>query len=120
MKTAEEILLNSKIGIKSDWNTEIWDNIIQAMHNYASSRSMESQWISVEDKKPEIGVIVSLVLKHSKEDVYAGFRANGGWYCFQIGENSKYYIPNGIEAAKITHWQPLPTKQSTPQQCDKQ
>jgi len=78
------------------------------LEDYASSRSMESQWISVEDKKPEIGVIVNLVLKHSKEDVYSGFRANGGWYCFQVGENPKHYIPNGIENVKITHWQPLP------------
>lgn len=114
MKTAE-IFLKER-GLKDsiyDVANPIPDQWIKGglsklLEDYASSRSMESQWISVEDKKPEIGVIVNLVLKHSKEDVYSGFRANGGWYCFQVGENPKHYIPNGIENVKITHWQPLP------------
>jgi hypothetical protein len=72
----------------------------------------DEKWISVKDNRPEIGVIVNLVLQHSKQDVYSGFRANGGWYVFQIGEQAKYYIPNDIDEAKITHWQPLPTPPS--------
>lgn len=65
------------------------------------------QWIPVTEQLPELGIIVNLVLTHSKKDVYAGFRVNGGWYCCQIGEQSKYFIPNGIKEAKITHWMPL-------------
>ena len=65
-------------------------------------------WISLKDERPEIGIIVIVTLRHSKEDVYAGFRANGGWYCFRIGEDCKQYIPNGIKEAEITHWMPLP------------
>lgn len=67
-------------------------------------------WVSVEEKRPAIGVIVNIILEHQKKDVYSGFRANGGWYCFVVGcDGSKQFIPNGIKEAKITHWQPLPT-----------
>ncbi len=66
------------------------------------------KWISTKDELPEIAIKVIFILKHLHEDVHTGFRANGGWYCFMIGENSKYFIPNGIEEAKITYWMPLP------------
>jgi len=66
------------------------------------------KWIDIKDEKPEIGVIVNVVLKHSKLDVYSGFRAKGGWYCFRIGEDSKQFIPNGFTEVKIIKWQELP------------
>lgn len=73
-----------------------------------SEASKGSKWISVDERPPEIGKIVTVTLKHSKKDVYAAFRAKGGWYCFRIGEESKQFIPDGINEVKITHWMPLP------------
>ena len=81
-------------------------SVIEAHNEYASQ--FQQEWIPVEVRLPEIGTIVSITLKHSNNDVYAGFRAKGGWYCFVIGENSKYFIPNNNDVATITAWQPLP------------
>jgi hypothetical protein len=65
-------------------------------------------WTSTKAKFPEIGKIVIVTLKHKKNDVYAGFRANGGWYIFTIGENHKHFIPNKTPDVEITHWMELP------------
>lgn len=77
------------------------------MENNGLKEIINSKWINVNDKLPEIAVICNIVLKHSKNDVYCGFRVKGGWYVFQIGEQCKHYVPNGIDNVKITHWQPL-------------
>ena len=130
MKTAEEILLNSKIGIKSDWNTEIWNNIIQAMHDYASSRSIENQWISVEERLPENpkevlgyckGTIVCFYTKGHEveyededfegeydeyEDAKGALFLKAGWYqhCEQKSGDYDYLFIK----REITHWREKP------------
>lgn len=81
----------------------------EAFENELNEICKTANWISVKDTKPEIAKIVNLVLNHSKQDVYSGFRAHGGYYCFRIGEDSKQFIPNGIKEAEITHWMPLPS-----------
>lgn len=73
----------------------------------AAKEIHQSKWIDVNIERPVFGVVVLIALKHSiQTDVYAGYRANGGWYCVTLTE--KHFIPNGIEEAKITHWMKLP------------
>lgn len=63
-------------------------------------------WKSVDFERPEIAVIVCIMLKGS-DRCHVGFRANGGWYIFNL--ESKTWIPNDEKSgAKITHWQELP------------
>lgn len=63
-------------------------------------------WKSVEFERPEVGVIVCIMLKGS-DICHTGFRANGGWYLFNL--HSKVWIPNDEKSGvKITHWQELP------------
>jgi hypothetical protein len=84
---------------------------VAMMQEYASQQSAEATkelWIDVKQERPMIGKVVNLILLHHQEEVYSGFRANGGWYVFQVGEPSKYYIPNGTKEAEITHWKALP------------
>lgn len=87
---------------------EIWNFFLPRL-SLPVKEVTEEKWISVEDEQPEIGKIVLFVLKHSKLDVYAGFRAKGGWYAYKIGEDSKQFIPNNFSKdVSVTHWQPLP------------
>ena len=61
-------------------------------------------WKSVEFERPEIAVIVCVMLKGS-DSCHVGFRANGGWYLFNLV--SKTWIPNDNKMG-VTHWQKLP------------
>lgn len=71
-------------------------------------------WKSVEFQRPEIGVIVFIMLKGS-DYCHVGFRANGGWYLFNL--NAKSFIPNDEKSGvKITHWQELPQIYGTDRQ----
>ena len=112
--TAEEILKqkldefsqhNGSYNSYKHTDREYKDCILEAMEEYAQQK--QDKWIKVENELPEIGVIVKFKLQHAKIDVYAGFRAKGGWYAFRIGEDCKQFIPNNIENVKIFEWQPL-------------
>lgn len=89
---------------RTDREIELMTRIAKWMRSLLS----DSKWVSVEERLPEIAVIVNLTLKRSKQDVYSGFRAKGGWYAFRLGEDAKQFIPNDIEQVSVTHWQPLP------------
>lgn len=68
-------------------------------------------WISAKERLPEIASIVILSIQHPGGNTSAtGFRANGGWYVFRIGNDPKQFIPNGIEDVTVTHWQTLPNR----------
>ena len=85
-----------------------FDYLISPLPQPLPIASEAVEWISVKDRLPKIGTIVLMSLQHQKQDVYSAFRAKGGWYVFRIGEESKQFIPNGIENVYITHWMPLP------------
>lgn len=114
--TDEEIKKVADSWFHEKWGEEKWEPKDAFINGMKSMRSllnhppvMGEGWVSVEERKPEFGVIVNIALKHQKQDVYSGFRANGGWYCFRLGEDNKQFIPNGIKEVSITHWRELPS-----------
>lgn len=63
------------------------------------------EWESIENSRPEIAEIVCVILKGS-DYTHVGFRANGGWYLFNL--NGKTFIPTDSKGVIITHWSALP------------
>lgn len=80
---------------------------IDILHD-GTAKIINKGWISLEYERPEIGVIVCVLLKNS-DYTHVGFRANGGWFLFAL--NSRSWIPNDKKSGvKITHWQTLPNR----------
>lgn len=75
---------------------------LQAMHDYASSRSMESQWISVEERLPSEDEII-LCLTNSGQSVCEYVNYNDNKSRFYLNDLDYY-----CELENVTHWMPLP------------
>jgi len=73
------------------------------------ARAAQSEWISVEDRMPEIGAMVLLCGKYENEVIIA-YCATGYFDGITYREHWGADI-NGT--AEVTHWQPLPEPPET-------
>mgnify|MGYP003434494421 CR=1 FL=1 len=71
-------------------------------YDYASSRSMESQWISVEERLPSEDEII-LCLTNSGQSVCEYVNYNDNKSRFYLNDLDYY-----CELENVTHWMPLP------------
>ena len=109
MKTAEEFLKEK--GLKDslyDVHNEVPDQWIKGglsklLDEYASSRSIESQWISVEERVPK------------KDEIILCLTNNGQSVCEYVNYNhtdSRFYLNDldyYFELENVSHWMPLPS-----------
>ena len=108
MKTAEKFL--EEKGLKDslyDVHSEIPNQWIKGglsklLDDYASSRSMESQWISVEERLPKSNQIDNeYLVVHSKNGTVTTMNfVQGKWHSDIIG--------GFVEQSLISYWMPLP------------
>ena len=113
MKTAEKFL--EEKGLKDslyDVHNEIPNQWIKGglsklLNDYASSRSMESQWISVEERLPSEDEII-LCLTNSGQSVCEYVNYNDNKSRFYLNDLDYY-----CELENVTHWMPLPENPPT-------
>ena len=61
-----------------------------------------TEWIRVEDQKPEVGQLVVGWLKRHKESACLRFEEDGIW------RELVMFDPDGEREDKVSHWMPLP------------
>ena len=103
---AESGITNYKQRLKS--GEYAYDHIKFAWEMW-QARAAQSEWISVEDRMPEIGAMVLLCGKYENEVIIA-YCATGYFDGITYREHWGADI-NGT--AEVTHWQPLPEPPET-------
>ena len=105
MKTAEEILdeLISNRNKHGQYDfvmltSDVKDIAIQAMHDYASTRSMESQWIDVKERLPENEDTVLISNINTQSLTTTAIHIDGKFFMLELQQI----------ADEVTHWMPLP------------
>ena len=99
MKTAITEAINTTLVISNKESTHI---AVDKIMKIASSRSMESQWISVEERLPSEDEII-LCLTNSGQSVCEYVNYNDNKSRFYLNDLDYY-----CELENVTHWMPLP------------
>jgi len=75
---------------------------------YERSSTVAADWISVEERLPDDGVIVQVFAPGASEPVWLGY----------LEEDGEWYTGDGGTCYKVTHWRELPAPPAVPAELE--